>query len=142
MALPCSGGLFGRALVPPRSSGSSTPELGFYLGYAELTREEDHRTLPQGPPPGHSEHLPDAPFQHLEKRYFEVGNEGSKIWRAFDAVVGVCICNDRRWPETFRVTPTPAIRPRKRVYCTAASKLSAKSSSSNRHVTAQAATIE
>ena len=25
------------------------------------------------------------------------------MWRAFDAVVGMCICNDRRWPETFRV---------------------------------------
>jgi predicted amidohydrolase len=53
--------------------------------------------------PGHSEHLPEAPFQHLEKRYFDVGSEGFKGWRAFDAVVGMCICNDRRWPETFRV---------------------------------------
>ena len=25
------------------------------------------------------------------------------MWRACDAVVGMCICNDRRWPETFRV---------------------------------------
>jgi hypothetical protein len=32
--------------------------------------------------------LPEAPFQHLEKRHFDVGNEGSKVWRAFDAVVG------------------------------------------------------
>ena len=31
--------------------------------------------------PGHSEHLPQAPFQHLEKRYFDVGNEGFKVWR-------------------------------------------------------------
>ena len=127
-------------------------EVGFYLGYAELTQEKgelrhyntsilvetDGRIIGRYRKihlPGHSEHLPDAPFQHLEKRYFEVGNEGFKVWRAFDVVFGVCICNDRRWPETFRVTPTPAIRPRKRVYCTAASKLSAKSSSSNRHVT-------
>ena len=47
--------------------------------------------------------MPEAPFQHLEKRYFDVGNEGFKVWRAFDAVVGMCICNDRRWPETYRV---------------------------------------
>ncbi len=47
--------------------------------------------------------MPAAPFQHLEKRYFDVGNEGFKVWRAFDAVVGMCICNDRRWPETYRV---------------------------------------
>jgi len=25
------------------------------------------------------------------------------VWRVFDAVIGMCICNDRRWPETFRV---------------------------------------
>jgi len=46
---------------------------------------------------------PDAPFQHLEKRYFDVGNEGFRVWRMQDAVIGMCICNDRRWPETYRV---------------------------------------
>ncbi len=93
---------------------------GFYLGYAELTQEKgalhryntailverDGRILGRYRKihlPGHAEHLPQAPFQHLEKRYFEVGNEGFRVWRAFDAVVGLCICNDRRWPETFRV---------------------------------------
>src|SRR6266436_1627991 len=34
---------------------------------------------------------------------FDVGNEGFRVWRAYDAVVGMCICNDRRWPETWRV---------------------------------------
>jgi N-carbamoyl-D-amino-acid hydrolase len=94
--------------------------VGFYLGYAELTEEEGEprhyntsilvdpsgRTIGRYRKihlPGHSEHLPNAPFQHLEKRYFDVGNEGFRVWRAFDAVVGMCICNDRRWPETFRV---------------------------------------
>jgi len=94
--------------------------VGFYLGYAELTQEkgELHRyntSILVGRDgrivgryrkihlPGHSEHFPDAPFQHLEKRYFEVGNEGFRVWRVFDTVVGMCICNDRRWPETFRV---------------------------------------
>ena len=95
-------------------------DVGFYLGYAELTRqkgelhryntsilvERDGRIIGRYRKihlPGHAEHLPDAPFQHLEKRYFEVGNEGFRVWRAFDAVVGMCICNDRRWPETYRV---------------------------------------
>src|SRR5205814_272904 len=32
-----------------------------------------------------------------------LGNEGFRVWRAYDAVVGMCICNDRRWPETWRV---------------------------------------
>jgi predicted amidohydrolase len=94
--------------------------LGFYLGYAELTQERgelrhyntsilverDGRIIGRYRKihlPGHSEHLPQAPFQHLEKRYFDVGNEGFRVWRAFGAVVGMCICNDRRWPETFRV---------------------------------------
>ena len=94
--------------------------IGFYLGYAELTREEGqprhYNTSILVDPggriigryrkihlPGHSEHLPEAPFQHLEKRYFDVGNEGFGVWRMQDAVVGMCICNDRRWPETYRV---------------------------------------
>ena len=53
--------------------------------------------------PGHDDHKPQAPFQHLEKRYFQVGDEGFKVWRTMDSLVGMCICNDRRWPETFRV---------------------------------------
>jgi predicted amidohydrolase len=94
--------------------------VGFYLGYAELAEEEggtrryntailvapDGRILGRYRKihlPGHAEHLPDAPFQHLEKRYFDVGNEGFKVWRAMDGIIGMCICNDRRWPETFRV---------------------------------------
>lgn len=94
--------------------------VGFYLGYAELTQEDavvrryntavlvDDRGRLVGRYrkihlPGHSEHKPEAPFQHLEKRYFDVGNEGFKVWRTMDANVGMCICNDRRWPETFRV---------------------------------------
>jgi predicted amidohydrolase len=94
--------------------------VGFHLGYAELT-EEDGKTrrfntaILVGPDgnilgkyrkihlPGHAEHLPGKPYQHLEKRYFEVGDLGFKVWRAFDGVIGMCICNDRRWPETFRV---------------------------------------
>jgi predicted amidohydrolase len=94
--------------------------VGFHLGYAELTEERGRRRHfntailvdPAGRIvgryrkihlPGHSEHLPQAPFQHLEKRYFDVGNEGFRVWRMLDAVIGMCICNDRRWPETWRV---------------------------------------
>ena len=53
--------------------------------------------------PGHAEPQPGRTHQHLEKRYFEPGNYGFKVWRAFDGVMGMCICNDRRWPETYRV---------------------------------------
>ena len=91
--------------------------IGFYLGYAELTAEGRHFNtailVDRGGRivgryrkihlPGHADHKPQAPFQHLEKRYFEVGNEGFKVWRTMDSLIGMCICNDRRWPETFRV---------------------------------------
>ena len=55
--------------------------------------------------PGHDDHRPNVPYQHLEKKYFEVGDLGFNVWKMFkdDVIVGQCICNDRRWPETFRV---------------------------------------
>ena len=53
--------------------------------------------------PGHAEHEPWRAFQHLEKRYFEVGDLGLPVWRAMGGIIGMCICNDRRWPETYRV---------------------------------------
>lgn len=94
--------------------------IGFHLGYAELTREDGearhyntailvgrdgaiigkYRKIHL---PGGSEPTPNMPGQHLEKRYFDVGNLGWPVWRAFGGVVGMCICNDRRWPETYRV---------------------------------------
>ncbi|RDD62790.1 N-carbamoyl-D-amino-acid hydrolase [Ferruginivarius sediminum] len=94
--------------------------IGFYLGYAELA-EEGGRTRrfntsilvdKQGRIvgkyrkihlPGHAEHEPWRAFQHLEKRYFETGDLGFPVWDAFGGVMGMCICNDRRWPETYRV---------------------------------------
>jgi predicted amidohydrolase len=94
--------------------------VGFHLGYAELAREGDtvkhYNTAilvaPDGTPigkyrkihlPGTREPVAGAPFQHLEKRYFDVGDLGFPVWKAFGTVVGMCICNDRRWPEAFRV---------------------------------------
>jgi predicted amidohydrolase len=53
--------------------------------------------------PGHAEFDSARTHQHLEKRYFEPGNLGFPAWRMQGGVFGMCICNDRRWPETFRV---------------------------------------
>ena len=53
--------------------------------------------------PGHAQYDPQRAFQHLEKRYFEPGDLGFPVWRALGGIVGMCICNDRRWPETYRV---------------------------------------
>ena len=95
-------------------------EIGFYLGYAELTQHNGaaHRyntailvdknakivgKYRKVHLPGHADDRSHYPFQHLEKRYFEPGDLGFPVWRAFGANVGMCICNDRRWPETYRV---------------------------------------
>jgi len=94
--------------------------VGFYLGYAELAVEGNvkHRyntsIIVDGNGaivgkyrkvhlPGHDAPQPNRRHQHLEKRYFEPGNLGFPVWRAFGGIVGMCICNDRRWPETYRV---------------------------------------
>lgn len=45
---------------------------------------------------------PDA-VHHLEKRYFTPGDLGFKAFAAQEAVVGMMVCNDRRWPEAWRV---------------------------------------
>jgi N-carbamoyl-D-amino-acid hydrolase len=93
--------------------------IGFYLGYAELAIEHGaihrHNTsilvdksgaivskYRKVHLPGHAEHEPWRRFQHLEKRYFEPGS-GFDVVEAFDGVIGMAICNDRRWPETYRV---------------------------------------
>ena len=91
--------------------------IGFYIGYAELTKS-GHRfnsAILVGPDgrivgkyrkvhlPGHADHKPQAAFQHLEKKYFEVGNLGFRVWKYMDTITGMLICNDRRWPEAFRV---------------------------------------
>lgn len=52
--------------------------------------------------PGHSEFDSERAFQHLEKRYFEPGDLGFPVWRNLGAWMGMCICNDRRWPEVYR----------------------------------------
>ncbi len=90
--------------------------IGFALGYAELT-PDGHRYNTQilverdgsivgryhkVHLPGHREHEPWREFQHLERRYFEKG-DAFHTWNSFGGVVGLATCNDRRWPETYRV---------------------------------------
>ncbi len=95
--------------------------IGFCLGYALRSTEADgsvHRhnvqtlverdgsivaTYRKAHIPGHEHNEPDRPFQHAERYYFEPSNEGFGVWRAFGGIVGMMICNDRRWPETYRV---------------------------------------
>lgn len=94
--------------------------IGFYLGYAEIDRSGDktrrfntsilvdqtgyivgkYRKIHL---PGHAEYDPERTFQHLEKYYFEPGDYGFPVWRTMGGIFGMCLCNDRRWPETYRV---------------------------------------
>jgi predicted amidohydrolase len=94
--------------------------VGFCLGYAEISTDDDgvtHRHNTQilverdGTVvgryrkvhiPGHEHNEPWRPFQHAERHFFEPGTE-FPVWRSFGGVVGMAICNDRRWPETYRV---------------------------------------
>ncbi len=94
--------------------------MAFKIGYAELTQEQGRKRrfntailvdksgnialkYRKIHLPGHAEHEPWRAFQHLEKRYFEVGNLGFPVTRMLGGIFGMCICNDRRWPETYRV---------------------------------------
>lgn len=52
--------------------------------------------------PGHTEHEPWRAFQHLEKRYFEPGEECYSTTTLLGSKFSMAICNDRRWPETYR----------------------------------------
>ncbi len=95
--------------------------VGFHAGYAERTPEgrrfnaallvtPDSTVLGKYRKvhlPGSVEPRPGVRFQQLEKRYFDYGDLGIPAFRAPAAwasgVLGMLICNDRRWPEAWRV---------------------------------------
>ena len=90
-------------------------KLGFHLGYAEVAGSQRFNTAILVDKageivakyrkihlPGHAENDPARQFQHLEKRYFEVGDLGFPVWETMGGKLGMLICNDRRWPEAFR----------------------------------------
>ena len=91
--------------------------LAMSFGYAELTPDGHHfntsiqvdRTgkivgkYRKVHLPGHVEFDPKRTHQHLEKRYFEPGDLGFPVYRTMGGIFGMCICNDRRWPEVYRV---------------------------------------
>jgi predicted amidohydrolase len=96
-------------------------KVGFYLGYAEFTPEGKrfnsavlvsregqifgkYRKVHL---PGSVEPRPGMTFHQLEKRYFQYGDLGFGAFRGpaslGHAIMGMVICNDRRWPEAWRV---------------------------------------
>lgn len=105
------------AAVQPLFDRAKALQIAISFGYAELTPDGHHFNTSiltdrnanivgvyrKVHLPGHSEFDPERQFQHLEKRYFEPGDLGFPVWRVDNAWMGMCICNDRRWPEVYRV---------------------------------------
>ena len=95
--------------------------VGFYVGYAELTPEGQrfNSAVTVGPDgqvlfkyrkihlPGSDRVKEGQKYQQLEKMYFEYGDLGFPVARGPAAwgrpVLGMLVCNDRRWPEGWRV---------------------------------------
>lgn len=107
--------------VQPLFDRARALRIGFYVGYAELTPDgqrfngsilvdRDGEILGRYRKvhlPGSVEPRAGAAYQQLEKRYFAYGDLGFPAFRAgpdwCDAIMGMMICNDRRWPEAWRV---------------------------------------
>jgi predicted amidohydrolase len=103
--------------VQPLFDRAKSLGVGFYLGYAELTPDGHHFNtailVDSGGVirgkyrkihlPGHAEKIDGLPAQHLEKRYFDVGDLGFGVFEVDGVKIGLCLCNDRRWPEVYRV---------------------------------------
>jgi len=105
------------AATKPLFERAKALKMGMTFGFAELTPEGQHFNTsilvdPEGRIvgkyrkvhlPGHDEFDPERTHQHLEKRYFLPGDLGFQVWRTMGGVFGMMICNDRRWPEAYRV---------------------------------------
>ncbi|HUC65625.1 MAG TPA: N-carbamoyl-D-amino-acid hydrolase [Stellaceae bacterium] len=105
------------AATRPLFDAAKAAGMAMSFGYAELTPEGRHFNTSilvdktgrlvgkyrKVHLPGHAEHDPERTHQHLEKRYFAPGDLGFPVWRMGGGIFGMCICNDRRWPETYRV---------------------------------------
>ena len=105
------------AITQPLFDEAKKLGVGFCLGYAELTQNGERFNTQilverngdvvakyrKVHIPGHETHEPDRPFQHAERYYFKPSDEGFGVWQAFGGRIGMMICNDRRWPESYRV---------------------------------------
>src|SRR3979490_2328451 len=105
------------AAAMPLFARAAEYQMAMSFGYAELTPDGHHFNTfiltdksakivgkyRKVHLPGHSEFDSERPYQHLEIRYFEPGDTGFDVWRAMGGIIGMAICNDRRWPETYRV---------------------------------------
>jgi N-carbamoyl-D-amino-acid hydrolase len=93
--------------------------IGFALGYAEIATEGGRKrrfnTMALVGADGgligryRKIHIPGSEGPeggttvHLERRYFEPGNLGFPVYAYRGIRIGLALCNDRRWPETYRM---------------------------------------
>jgi len=105
------------AAVAPLFDRARQHRMAMNFGYAELTPDGHHFNTAiltdrdsnivgkyrKVHLPGHVEYDTERSHQHLEKRYFEPGDLGFPVWSNLGGIIGMAICNDRRWPETYRV---------------------------------------
>lgn len=105
------------AATAPLFAAAAELGIGFYLGYAELTADGHHYNTSilvddtgritgkyrKIHLPGHDDNRAELSHQHLEKKYFEVGDLGFGVFETQGVKIGMALCNDRRWPEVYRM---------------------------------------
>jgi N-carbamoyl-D-amino-acid hydrolase len=106
-------------LTQPLFDAARRLKIGFALGYAERIEEAGRvrhfNTMDLVGSDGlligryRKMHIPGSETAaagvttHLERRYFEPGNLGFPVYHYRGVRVGMALCNDRRWPETYRM---------------------------------------
>lgn len=110
---------FPDAATQPLVDAANRLGIGFALGYSEIAFEENRKRRFNSMVlvgsdgewigkyrkmhiPG-SEEPEGGATLHLERRYFEPGNLGFPVFDFKGVRVGMALCNDRRWPETYRM---------------------------------------
>ena len=106
--------------VSPLFETAARLGVGFYLGYCEqvgrgkavrrynsaiLVDETGHIAgkYRKVHVPGNPQYDPALGLQHLEPWYFLDGDLGFPVFHCLGTRIGMLICNDRRWPEPWRV---------------------------------------
>ncbi len=93
-------------------------KIAFALGFAEIAREDGPQRFNSMDLVGadgdligryRKMHIPGSEeaeagvTTHLERRYFSPGNLGFAVYSYRGVRIGLSLCNDRRWPETYRM---------------------------------------
>ncbi|MCB8883119.1 N-carbamoyl-D-amino-acid hydrolase [Acidisoma cellulosilytica] len=110
---------FPNAETQPLLDAARRLRIGFAIGFAEMVQDgaakQRFNTMAlvdaEGQVAGlyRKMHVPGSEMPepgvtvHLERRYFAPGNLGFPVFDIDGLRVGLALCNDRRWPETYRM---------------------------------------